>query len=366
VPAVPRERRRPHGQHGRWHTVGHYTADAAVPHDRSRLTNGRQTLHYTGGMAAPLTYDVHTHIGADQGFYLRGWRPYAAGVPDLLAHMDEHGIDRAVCFPFTLPSAFDAVAFADHGKVELLPGRVPFDRENRLLIEEIEALGARERLYPLAMIDPSRKVAEQISNLELIAERISGLKLQSTIIQSPVRSLIEAGRELMDFAAQHRLPVLLHATVWSEMVHAQVSDCLAVADAFPGVRICLAHSLAFHAEYLKMASERPNVWVDCAAHLANCELARGGSPIIAPPGQRVDADYSKPAQVLEAVHAILGSRYLWGSDNPFMSWCDDQLRLIYSYHDEATVLHALPKAVRLSMSSVGPPAWLMGERSEEA
>jgi hypothetical protein len=317
-------------------------------------------------MPAPPTYDAHTHIGADQGFYLRGWRPYAAGVPELLAHMDEHRIDRAVCMPFTLPSAFDAVAFADHGRVELLPGRVPFDRENRLLVEEIEAFGAREQLYSLAMIDPSRKVAEQLSNLERLGGRIAGLKLQSTIIQSPVRNLIESGRELMEFAAQRRLPLLLHATVWSEMAHAQVSDCLAVADAFPSVRICLAHSLGFHAEYLRMAAGRPNVWVDCAAHLANCELARSGSPIIAPPGQRLDADYSNPAQVLEAVHATLGARYLWGSDSPYMSWCDDQLRLVYSYRDEAAVLHALPDAVRLEISSVGPPAWLMGERSEEA
>jgi hypothetical protein len=317
-------------------------------------------------MPAPLTYDVHTHIGADQGFYLRGWRPYAAGVPDLLACMDEHGIDRAACLPFTLPSAFDAVAFADQGKVELLPGRVPFDRENRLLIEEIDAFAARERLYPLAMLDPSRKVAEQLSNLERLGGRIAGLKLQSTIIQSPVRNLIESGRELMEFAAQRRLPVLLHATIWSQMVHAQVSDCLAVADAFPNVRFCLAHSLGFHAEYLRMAAARPNVWVDCAAHLANCELARSGSPIIAPLGRRIDADYSNPVQVLEAVHARLGARYLWGSDNPFMSWCDDQLRLVYSYRDEAAVLHTLPDAVRLDMSNIGPRAWLLGEQSEAA
>ena len=50
---------------------------------------------------AGILYDVHTHIGLDPGFYLRRWWPYAATVPELLAAMDAHGIDRAVCFPFT-------------------------------------------------------------------------------------------------------------------------------------------------------------------------------------------------------------------------------------------------------------------------
>jgi len=307
-------------------------------------------------------YDVHTHVGLDQGFYLRGWRPYAAWARELLDHMDAHGIDRAVCFPFTLPSAFDAVAFAERGRVELLPGRVPFDRENEMLVREIEALGAGERLYPLAMIDPSRCVDEQLANLERQAGRICGLKLQSTIIESPVLNLLTVGRGLMEFAADRGLPVLLHATIWEKAIHALASDCLAVAEAFPSIRFDLAHSLAFHAGNLRRAAQMPNVWVDCAALLAHCELARQDSPIIAAPADRLDADYTRPEQVLEAIHGILGDRFLWGSDNPFMSWCDDQLRLLHSYADEARALHALPDRVRRDISVVGPEAWLFGRK----
>ena len=37
-----------------------------------------------------LLYDVHTHVGADQGFLLRGWWPYASTTTDLLGmHTDE-------------------------------------------------------------------------------------------------------------------------------------------------------------------------------------------------------------------------------------------------------------------------------------
>src|SRR5256885_15380964 len=89
----------------------------------------------------PLTYDVHTHIGLDTGFYLRGWWPYAATARDLIEQMDRQGIDRAVCFPFTLPSAFDAQAFAERDQIALLAGQFPFDRENALLANEIERLG---------------------------------------------------------------------------------------------------------------------------------------------------------------------------------------------------------------------------------
>lgn len=307
-------------------------------------------------------YDVHTHVGLDLGFFLRGWRPYAAWVPDLIEHMNAHGIDRAVCFPFTLPSAFDAVAFADQGRVELLPGRVPFDRENDILVREIEALEVGDRLYPLAMIDPSRRVNEQLKRLERLARRIAGLKLQSTIIESPVCSLLTTGRSLLEFAADRRWPVLLHATIWEQAPHARITDCFAVAEAFPSIRFDLAHSLAFHAGYLRRAAQMPNVWVDCAALLAHCRLARDNSPIIAPPADRLDADYTRPGQVLEAIHAVLGDRFLWGSDNPFMSWCDDRLRLLYSYAQEAAVLKTLPEHVRADICTVGPEAWLFGRK----
>lgn len=311
-----------------------------------------------------LVYDIHTHVGLDQGFRLRGWWPYSATAQDLLQHMDAHGIDRAVCFSFTFPSAFDPYAFADRRVVELLSGRVPFDRENGLLVQEVERIATGDRLLPFAMFDPGRCVAEQLANLERLADRIAGLKTQATIIESPIRSLLGGGWGLMALAERHGLPVLLHASQEPRAVWAQVSDCLAVAEAFPGVRFSLAHSLGFHAEHLRRAAQMPNVWVDCAAHLANCQLAREDSPIMALRDKRVDADFSRPAQVLEAVHELFGGKYIWGSDNPFMSWCDDELRILNSYGGEAAVLQALPEPVRVSMSSKAPEAWLFGERNE--
>ena len=310
----------------------------------------------------PLVYDVHTHVGLDQGFWLRGWWPYAATAQDLLDHLDAHGIDRAVCFPFTNPSAFDALAFADRHTVELLPGRVPFDRENELLAREIERVDTEHRLSMLAMFDPARCVDQQVSNLQKLIGRIAGLKVQTTTIESPIRCLLDGGREFLALAEAHGLPVLMHTAVLPTDPWSQVADCLDVAQAYPKVRFDLAHSLRFHAGHLRRTAELPNVWVDCAAHLAHCRLAVEDAPLVATKPERVDADYTRPAQVLEVIHEMLGGRYLWGTDTPFMSWCDDDIRILYSYRQEAEVLHALPDRVKLSMACSGPRAWLLGEQ----
>jgi predicted TIM-barrel fold metal-dependent hydrolase len=313
-----------------------------------------------------LVYDIHTHIGLDTGFYLRGWWPYACTVQDLLGHMDRAGIDRAVCFPMTLPSAFDATAFADGGKVELLANRSPFDRENGLLVQEVQRIDRDGRLLPLAMFDPGRAVGEQMRNLQSLVEDIAGLKIQTTTIETPIRGMLTEGRELMAMAEQLDWPVVIHTAVLPGDRWSQVADCLEVAAAYPRVRFDLAHSLRFHAGYLSQAATMPNVWVDCAAHLTHCELARMDSPITAPKSDRVDADYSRPTQVLETIHAMLPGRYMWGSDNPFMSWCDDDIRIMYSYKDEADALAGLPDGVRQSMSSSGPESWLFGRKDRAA
>ncbi|MCX5661080.1 MAG: amidohydrolase family protein [Planctomycetota bacterium] len=190
--------------------------------------------------------------------------------------------------------------------------------------------------------------------------------MQATILEAPIAALLKEGRAIMEFADAHALPVLFHTSIIPTDQFSQVADCLRVAEAFPRVRFNLAHSLRFDEPGLRRAAKLPNVWVDCSAHLAHCGLAREGSLVVAAKQNLVDADYARPAQVLETIHHLLGgsatNKYLWGSDNPFMSWCDDTMRSIFSYREEADVLHALPAAVRESMATRGPEAWLLGKR----
>ncbi len=305
--------------------------------------------------------DVHTHVGIDLGFYLGGYWPYAATAQDLLERLDRYGIDRAVCFPFVLSSAFDPYAFANDRRFVLREGRFPYDYENPMLLTEIERLGASDRLDTLAMFDPARRIPEQVRALEGLADRVAGLKTQTEVLHSPIRNLLTEARDILEIARDRNLPVLFHTAVAPTDECSQVRDCLDVAEAWPDVRFNLAHSLRFDREGLERAAGLPNVWVDCSAHIIHCRLAVQNLPVVALPERRVEADYSQPAQVLEAVHAILGDRYMWGSDTPFMSWCDDGIRLVCTYGEEIDVLNALPPAIRESMLRSAPHAWLHGE-----
>ena len=309
-----------------------------------------------------MLYDVHTHVGLDTGFFLRGWWPYASTARDLLDRMDENRIGRAVCFPFTLPSAFDPYAFSRSGELKLLDARFPFDLENARLSDEIERVDSNKRLLQFAMFDPGRCVGEQVKSIEKLIGKIAGLKTQTTVLQSPIRALLDDAEDILHLAEQHDLPVLFHAAINPNDSWAQVSDCLEVAERFPKVRFNLAHSLRFHAHLLKQARQLANVWVDCSAHLNHCWLAKQNSVVVPPAGTRVDANYEDPVSTLLAVYDILGDRYMWGSDNPYMSWCDDKLRLLFTYKQEADVLHALPDHLTRQIASLAPQAWLFGGR----
>ena len=164
---------------------------------------------------------------------------------------------------------------------------------------------------------------------------------------------------MMHFAAENDLPVVLHTSV--NDAWAQVSDCLDVAAAHPKVRFNLALSLRFDLPSLERASLMSNVWIDCSAHIIHCELARGDSKAVAEASRRVKTNYADPVQVLADIEAILPGRYLWGSDNPYMSWVDDKLKLMSSYAKEVAVLHALPADVRRRMACDAPRRWLFGD-----
>lgn len=310
--------------------------------------------------ASQLTYDVHTHVGVDQAFWLAGWWPYGGTAQDLLERMDSGGIDRAVCFPMVVSSAFDSYAFADDRSLKLLPDRFPYDFENASLIREIKHLGATDRLLPLAMFDPARQVKQQVESIEKLVDSIAGLKTQTTVLQSPIRSLLGEGRPLMELAEAHNLPVLFHTAVAPDDKWAQVSDCADVAEAYPDIRFNLAHSLRFDREQLERVAKMPNVWVDCSAHLVHCHLATQDSPGIAPKSRRVDADYSNPTQVFEVIDEMLGGRYMWGSDTPFMSWCDDNIQFVCRYAQEVAALRAARPEVQQRMLTDAPQAWLTG------
>ena len=74
-------------------------------------------------------------------------------------------------------------------------------------------------------------------------------------------------------------------------------------------------------------------------------------------GRRV-ADYGVRQGCWSGLMPLIPGRYMWGSDNPYMSWCDEEMAYVRSYGDEAKVLWALPEAVRMRMAHSAPRRWL--------
>lgn len=307
---------------------------------------------------APIEFDVHTHVGADAALYGAGWWPYASSGQDLLDHMDQHAVRRSVAFPMGIPSAFDTEAFVCDRSLTLLPGRFPFDRENQLLRTEIGRLDARERLLQFLMFDPARAVEGQVEQLEAMAPHAWGLKTQTTLLRSPITELLGTGSAILDVARRFDLPVLIHTAVHPQDAWAQVADCLAVAEANPDLRFNLAHNLRFDDAGVRRAATLPNVWVDCSALLTHCRFAREDLVVVPEAGQRLEADYGDPSRTLETVAAVLGERFLWGTDSPFMSWCDDTREVVHSYAQEIEAIRGVEPALFESMTDTQPRRWL--------
>jgi predicted TIM-barrel fold metal-dependent hydrolase len=297
-------------------------------------------------MDCPLI-DCHTHIGVDPAFYLRGHFPYAQDYRALADQARRNGISRLVTFPFV-------AYFGQEGLAVPAPWNerdfsVPYAFENRRMLEEIFELNAdlASIALPFAIVDPARRQEEQAKVLRSLHERfpIRGIKIQPTMIEAPIRSLLDGGRVLVNLAAEWNIPMLIHSSIAPADIWSQASDILDVAEARPDVRFCLAHSCRFHRASLERLGRLPNTWFDCSAHVIHCHAAVAGMDIVAVPEERLDTDYSRPEIVMKALYDFLPDRMMWGSDAPFYSYAgthdDSTLRLFSSYEREVTALELL-------------------------
>src|SRR5690606_11636115 len=116
---------------------------------------------------------------------------------------------------------------------------------------------------------------------------------------------------------------------------------LAVAEARPGIRFCLAHSCRFDKPSLDRIAELENTWFDCSAHRIHCVLAEQDSPSVASADRRFPSDYRDPDIVLHDLAESYPNKLMWGSDAPFDSWVDHNISLRSSYAAEAKTLHSL-------------------------
>lgn len=294
--------------------------------------------------------DAHTHVGIDLLFYLRGHFPYSQSWPGLLKEGRALGIDRFVVFPMPSHLGLNSEALR-RGEITSKDAweSVPYGFENRrMMLEIFHHSGTAERALPFWMFDPMREPGSQCEALRLLNEEFpcAGLKVQATIIQSPVSHLFGEGACLLDLAEEKNWPILFHTSVHPEDPWSQVDDILRVVEARPGIRFNLAHSCRFDRAALDRIAELPNAWFDCSAHRIHCILAMQDHPAIAPGPRRFPSDYRDPARVFADLAEAYPGKLLWGSDAPFESYIDDAVQLRSSYEAEASLLQAVSPGSR--------------------
>ncbi len=313
-----------------------------------------------------MIIDCHNHLGVDLFFYLNGYHPYAQDLPALVTEGRHCGIDRWMVFPMVANLTWDIAAMR---RTELKPDgceQVPYAFENERMLREIYELypDLGRFTLPLAIIDPMREPAAQISKLRELYIRFPfyGLKIQATMIQADVTALLREGRGFLDFAAEFNLPLLIHSSVAPEDVWSQASSILKVAEATPHLRFCLAHSCRYDRESLDRVAELPNAWFDCSAHRIHCDGVAQGLGFVAPAARRFVADYRDPAAVLHRLAETYPTKLMWGSDTPFQSYVahlDGKLTALRStYAAEAACVHALPADLKRTVAHANALAFL--------
>lgn len=301
-----------------------------------------------------MLIDCHNHLGVDLFFYCNGYHPYCQDLPAMYTEGRHCGVDAWVVFPMVANLTFDVAQMRRTKLAAGGPENVPYAFENERMLREIRELypdfGAR--CLPFMILDPLRAPAAQLAKLRELKAKFGfhGLKIQATMIQSDVGSLLKEGRGFLDFAAEFNLPFIIHSSVAPEDTWSQASTILRVAEAAPDVRFCLAHSCRFDRACLDRVAELPNTWFDCSAHRIHCEGVVRGLGYVAPADRRFPADYRDPAAVLHALAEAYPRKLIWGSDTPFQSYVADidgqYVSLRSTYAEEVACVQALPGPLR--------------------
>jgi predicted TIM-barrel fold metal-dependent hydrolase len=305
--------------------------------------------------------DCHNHVGIEPLMYLRGYYPYGQQLQTLITEGRPLGISRWIVFPFITNFALDVAAMRE-GRI-VFPGgpeQVPHAFENRRLMQEIYELFPHEgrRTIPFVVVDPMRATEEQAHELRKLRADFAfhGIKLQTTVLQAPIKHLLGAGRVFLDLAEEWDLPLLIHSSVLPEDTWAQASDILDVAETAPQLRFCLAHSLRYDVEQLNRLAGLPNCWFDCSAHRIHCQLAVEDNPSVAPPARRFASDYKRPEVVLRDLAEAYPHRLMWGSDSPAYSFIASfegiRYELWSTYEAEVACLTALPTELQQRIAEV--------------
>ena len=210
--------------------------------------------------------DAHSHIGVALREAAQINFPYCSSAEDLAYRHKANGVDFGVVFPISPALHYDLQTVIETG--ELRPAarpisRVPYERENRLLLTDVYRFCPEHsgRFLPFISVDPGRLIDEQIASLEELEQEfpIYGVKIHPLMAQSKALALLDVGAPLLAFFAERDWPVLFHATLDPTDPFSQVADILQVAERHPELRFCMAHCIGCHRPSFERAAALPNM-----------------------------------------------------------------------------------------------------------
>ena len=302
--------------------------------------------------------DAHSHIGVALREAAQINFPYCSSAEDLAYRHKANGVDFGVVFPISPALHYDLPTLIETG--ELRPAarpisRVPYERENRLLLTDVYRFCPEHsgRFLPFISVDPGRLIDEQIASLEELEQEfpIYGVKIHPLMAQSKALALLDVGAPLLAFFAERDWPVLFHATLDPTDPFSQVADILQVAERHPELRFCMAHCIGCHRPSFERVAALPNMYVDTAALKIQVELFRAdkarGDDWSA---QMLDLDYDDHTRLFQQLVERYPTTMLWASDSPYHSYITRRLqgegvyrefRLKGTYEEEKAALDGL-------------------------
>ena len=305
--------------------------------------------------------DAHSHIGVALREAAQINFPYCSSAEDLAYRHKANGVDFGVVFPISPALHYDLQTVIETG--ELRPAarpisRVPYERENRLLLTDVYRFCPEHsgRFLPFISVDPGRLIDEQIASLEELEQEfpIYGVKIHPLLAQSKALALLDVGAPLLAFFAERDWPVLFHATLDPTDPFSQVADILQVAERHPELRFCMAHCIGCHRPSFERAAALPNMVVDTAALKIQVELFRAdkarGDDWSA---QMLDLDYDDHTRLFQQLVERYPTTLLWASDSPYHSYITRRLqgegvyrefRLKGTYEEEVAAWRGLSDA----------------------
>jgi len=197
-----------------------------------------------------------------------------------------------------------------------------------------------QNVLPFLAIDPKEKADDQITSLRFLLEReeIYGLKLHTLATRSSAADLINS--PFVTLAMEYELPMLIHSSYHAE--NTLPRHIFSLVDAYPQLKICIAHFGGFDHACLRKAESYANIFFDSSPFLSSCRLAiEGNSELVSP--NRIDIDFSRPLIALRDLVTRFPGKILWGSDEPWTATSDSTGRLLtnFAYEDEKELIDLL-------------------------